>query len=327
MRSTIMLAVLGILLAALTPVVAGAEGFKVTLLGTGTPAPRIDRFSSSTLVEVGEEKLLFDCGRGVTIRLWELKIPMRTITATFLTHLHSDHVVGLPDLWLTSLLPPLYGQRTKPFRIWGPTGTKEMTTYLEKAFAADRKIRIDDEKIPPEAFTFETTEIQQGVVYERNGVKVTAFDVDHGDYIKPSLGYRIDYGRHSVVLSGDTRYSENLIKFAKGADVLIHEVGMAPAKLLAMDTPQAAAARRIIGHHTTPEEAGKVFEQVKPKLAVYSHLVLTTTDPAFKAPNENDVVEATRKTYAGPLEMGEDLMSIDVGDKVEVRRFGAISKK
>ena len=326
MRSKIMLAILGVLLTALTPVVAGAEGMKVTLLGTGTPNPRIDRFSSSTLVEAGGERLLFDCGRGVTIRLWQVKVPMHTITATFLTHLHSDHVGGLPDLWLTSLLPPLWGQRTKPFRIWGPTGTKDMTGYLEKAFAADRKIRIDDEKIPPEAFTFETTEIQQGVVYERNGVKVTAFDVDHGDYIKPSLGYRIDYGGRSVVLSGDTRYSENLIKFAKGADVLIHEVGMGPAALLAMDTPQAAAARRIIGHHTTPEEAAKVFEQVKAKLAVYSHVVLTTTDPAFKAPTENDVMEATRKIYAGTLELGEDLMIIDVGDKVEVRRLGATSK-
>ena len=303
-----------------------AGELKVTLLGTGTPAPRIDRFSTSTLVEAGEEKLLFDCGRGATVRLWQLKVPMGKINATFLTHLHSDHTGGLPDLWLTSVLPPLYGQRKTPYRIYGPEGTKDLTGYLEKAYAADKKIRVEDENLPPEAFTFDVTEIQQGVVYEKNGVKVTAFDVYHGDYIKPSFGYRIDYAGRSVVLSGDTRYSENLIRFAKGADVLVHEVGMAPAALLAMDTPQAKAAQRIIGHHTTPEECAKVFNEVKPKLAVYSHVVLTTTDPAFKAPTEKDVMETTQKAYSGPLEMGEDLMTIDIGDKVEVRRFGVASK-
>ena len=96
----------------------------VTLLGTGVPNPRPERFSQSTLVEAGSQKLVFDLGRGVTIRLWQLKVPMGRIDAHFITHFHSDHLVGLPDLWLTGWLRPPYGQRKKPFLIYGPSGTQ-----------------------------------------------------------------------------------------------------------------------------------------------------------------------------------------------------------
>ena len=146
-------------------------------------------------------------------------------------------------------------------------------------------------------------------------MKVIAFEVDHAT-AKPAFGYRIEYGGHSVVLSGDTRLSENLIRFSKGADLLIHEVAWARPELLR----KSEAARIIIGLHTTPEQAGTVFARVKPRLAVYSHVVLVTTDPAFTEPTSTDVLQLTRKTYDGPLEMGEDLMTIDIGDKIDVRR-------
>src|SRR5437773_1357243 len=120
-------------------VIARAEGatsdIKVTLLGTGGPSPRIERFGSSTLVEAGGERLLFDCGRGASIRLWQLHLPLSAVTAVFLTHLHSDHVVGIPDLWLTGWLSPPFGHRTTPFRIWGPVGTKEMMANLARAYS------------------------------------------------------------------------------------------------------------------------------------------------------------------------------------------------
>jgi ribonuclease Z len=301
----------------LLPLSASAQDFKVTLLGTGSPIPSESRFGPATLVEAGTEKLLIDCGRGASIRLWQRQVSLSALTAVFLTHLHSDHVNGLPDLWLTGWLPPPFGHRTKPFSIWGPAGTREMMSHLEKAFQADIRIRMADEKLPARGIGVVAKDIVQGVVYENNGVKVTAFDVNHGDEIKPAYGYRIDYKGHAIVLSGDTRVSENLIRFAQGADVLIHEVALAKPEVL----QRSEAARRIAGHHTSPEEAGAVFTRVKPRLAVYSHIVLFTTEPEIGEPGVADVVTLTRRTYQGPLEIGEDLTSIDIGAEIQIHRY------
>ena len=297
-----------------------AQDLKVTLLGTGSPIPVIDRFGPSTLVEAGSEKLLIDCGRGASLRLWQLHVPLGAITAVFLTHLHSDHVVGIPDLWLTGWLPPPFAHRTGPFQIWGPVGTKEMMANFRHAFATDIRFRMAD-GIPPRGIAILAHEVIQGVVYEKNGLTVTAFEVDHAT-ARPAFGYRIDYGGHSVALSGDTRFSENLIRFSKGTDLLIHEVAWARPQLLS----KSEAARIIIGLHTTPEEAGTVFARVKPRLAVYSHVVLVTTDPAFTEPTSADVLKLTRRTYDGPLEMGEDLMTIKIGDKLEVSRSASAGR-
>jgi ribonuclease Z len=199
------------------PQTVAKPALKVTLLGTGTPRPVIERFGPSTLVEAGNQKLIFDCGRGCTQRLYQAKTPFSEVTALFLTHLHSDHIVGVPDLWLTGWI---VGRKT-PLRVWGPSGTRQMMKHLEEAYAFDIHIRRDvDEQIAAPGVVVEAKDIEQGVVYESGGVKVTAFTVDHGA-VKPALGYRVDYAGHSVVLSGDTRYSENLIKFAQGTDVLI----------------------------------------------------------------------------------------------------------
>jgi ribonuclease Z len=291
-----------------------AQDLKVTLLGTGSPIPVMERFGPSALVEAGSEKLLVDCGRGVSLRLWQLHIPLGAVTAIFLTHLHSDHIVGIPDLWLTGWLPPPFGHRTGAFQIWGPAGTKDLMANLQKAFATDIRFRTTD-GIPPQGIAILAHDIAQGIVYEKNGVKVTAFEVDHAT-ARPAFGYRIEYGGRSVVFSGDTRVSENLIRFSKGADLLVHEVAWARAEL----QRKSEAARIILGLHTTPEEAGTVFARVKPRLAVYSHVVLVTTDSAFTEPTSADVLKLTRKTYDGPLEMGEDLMTISLGDKIDVHR-------
>ena len=116
--------------------------FKVTLLGTGTPVPSAERFGYSTLVEAGEQRLVFDFGRGVAIRLAQLKVPLGSINAHFLTHFHSDHTNGLPDLWLTGWLRPPYGQRNQPFLIYGPKGLRELTSGLTAAYARDIAMRV-----------------------------------------------------------------------------------------------------------------------------------------------------------------------------------------
>lgn len=265
----------------------------------------MSRFGPSILVEAGNEKLIFDCGRGAAQRLDQLNVPFSAITALFLTHLHSDHTVGIPDLWLTGWVMG----RATPLPIWGPEGTKAMMEHLREAYTFDIHIRRDvDTKLPGAGAEVIVNDIEEGVVYNRAGVKVTAFLVDHGE-IKPAFGYRVDYGGHSVTLSGDTRPSENLVKFAQGTDVLIHEVidPEAFGDTVSADTQEQR--KKIIEHHTTPEQAGIIFTRVKPKLAVYSHIV---------PPDVPDVVPHTRKTYAGPLEVGEDLMSIEIGDKIEV---------
>ena len=297
---------------------------KVMLLGTRS-GPAIDpqRAGIGTLIVAGPERLLFDVGRGVPTAMSRMGIVPADVTKVFLTHLHSDHVIDLPELYL---YPWASQGRTTPFEVWGPDGTKAMMQNLQKAFAFDIRIRRDvDEKFPGNGIKVIATDIREGIVYQANGVKVTAFLVDHGP-VKPAFGYRVDYRQHSVVLSGDTRPSENLVKFAKGADLLIHEVGARskqdpiftgpPDELLPNSRATRRQAKTILEHHTDPLEAGRVFGMVKPKLAVFSHY------PGGSA----TILPLVRQTYDGPVEFGEDGMTIDVGDTINIRRFPVTGK-
>ena len=295
--------------------VSGVVGqtIKVTLLGTGCPPPVMNRFGPSILIEAGDQKLIFDTGRGALLRLTQINVSPKNINGVFFTHLHSDHLVGFPDLWLTGWVN---GRRDTPVRVWGPKGTAKMMTHLEEAFDYDIKIRLYDDRVPLEGVRLEAADIAEGAVYEKNGVRVTAFEVDHAP-VKPAFGYRIDYMGRSVVLSGDTRYSENLIKYAKGVDLLIHEV-VSPESLKRAAYAEERAGI-IVAHHTTPERAGELFSKVKPRLAVYSHIVLPSA-------TEQDLLPPTRKTYAGAVELGEDLMVIEVGEKIDVRRPASSGK-
>jgi ribonuclease Z len=294
----------------------GGDDFKVTLLGTGTPIPVPDRFGPSTLVEAGDQKLLFDAGRGASIRLNQLGVPLGRIDALLLTHFHSDHTVGIPDLWLTGWLQSYFGTRKTPLRVIGPVGAKTLMTHLEQAYALDISIRIEDEKLPPQGAGIEVSEFNaDGVVYEKSGVKVVAFEVDHGAAIKPAYGYRIDYAGRSVVISGDTRYNQNVIKYGANTDLLIHEVAIVRPELLSEPFIQ-----RIMAHHTTASEAGRLFAITRPKLAAYTHLVFLASE-AIPPATVDELIAETRKTYAGPLEVGEDLMTFKIGTSVSVHRF------
>jgi ribonuclease Z len=309
-----------LLLLPVASVGAQSPAIKVVLLGTGRPDPAIDRFGPATLVEAGGQNLLFDAGRGVSQRLWQLKIPLGQVHALFLTHLHSDHTVGIPDLWLTGSLPAPFGGRSSPLEVWGPTGTMDMMSALRKAYQWDIQVRREGEHLPPAGLEVVAHDTSEGVLYERQGLKVTAFLVDHGGLLKPAFGYRVDYAGHSVVISGDTRPNENLIRHAAGTDVLVHEVAAVRPELLEK-SPTAATARRILGFHSSPEDAGRVFARVRPKLAVFTHVVLLTTDRNFHPPTGADVIRRTHMVYADAVVLGEDLMTIDIGDKVEARPF------
>ena len=292
-----------------------ASDFRVTLLGTGVPIPNPDRFGPCTLVEAGDQKFLIDAGRGATIRLYQLKLPTGRIDVQLLTHYHSDHTSGVPDVWLTGWLESYFGTRKTPYRVIGPTGARQLIENLERAYASDIKIRVADEKLPLSGIATDVTEFDRdGMVYEQGGVKVIAFEVDHGDVIKPCYGYRFEYGGRVAVFSSDTRYNRNVIKYAAGADLLVHEVASARPELM-----KQAYIQRIIGHHTTPREAGLVFAQTKPKLAAYTHIALLGTE-RIPPPTIHDIIAETRTTYGGPLAVGEDLMTFEIGATVSVRR-------
>jgi ribonuclease Z len=290
------------------PARSHAQDFTVTLLGTGCPRPVMNRFGASILVRAGNQRFLFDAGRGALQRLAQLGVQWPDVRGVFFTHLHSDHVVGFPDLYLTGwLLDP---GRSAPLQVWGPAGTTAMTTHLKAAYADDISYRIAGERANADGARIEATDVSDGFVHEDGGVRVTAFAIDHG-VVKRALGYRIDYGGRAVVLSGDTRPSENLVSRAAGADVLIHEV-LVPGLLERAGVP-ADRARSIIANHTTPEQAAAVFGRVRPKLAVYSHICPPSSSP-------DELLAATRKTFGGRVEVGEDLMVIEVGASVEIRR-------
>jgi ribonuclease Z len=276
------------------------DGIRVTLLGTGALVPSLERSGPAILVEAGQAVLLFDCGRGVTQRLSQVGIALDDIDAVFLTHLHSDHTVGLPDLWLTA-----YARgRAEALALFGPEGTQAMARNLEQAYSAD----IASRGGAAPAASLDAHDIAENVVYQTEELVVTAFVVDHGP-IKPAYGFRIDYqGRRSVVLSGDTRYSENLIRNAKGVQLLVHEVAAADPELAG----SSPAVQRILDLHTTPEDAARVFRQARPYLAIYSHIVLLGV-------KEDDVMRRTHDAYRGTVEMGKDLMVIEIQSEVQVR--------
>ena len=282
------------------------DEFRVTLLGTGSPAPVMRRFGPGVLVQAGGRNLLIDSGRGVTQRLFQLGIKLGAVDTLFITHLHSDHIVGIPDLWLTGWLEAGYAQRKGPFRVMGPTGSKSLMDGLVRAFDWDIKARIADQNLDPANLKPEVTEVSEGVVYDQGGVKVTAFAVNHGELLHPAFGYRVDYAGRSVTISGDTKFNENLIKHATGTDLLIHQVAAVRAALL-----ENPVFKVILDHHTKPEEAGVVFTRTKPKLAVYYHFVLLGS-PTVPPITEKEVVELTRTTYSGPLVVGEDLMAFRI---------------
>jgi ribonuclease Z len=198
-----------------------------------------------------------------------------------------------------------------------------MMDNVVKAFAWDINTRSKEKNKADSGAIVNAIDIEEGFVWEKNGVKVTPFTVRHADFIDSALGYRIDYAGHSVILSGDTRYSENLIRFAKGADVIVHEVAAANEQSM----QNSDLVNQILGFHSSPEDAGRVFELVKPKLAVYSHIVLLTSDPTVPAPTVSDLWRRTKKIYKGALQIGEDLLIIEVDDKVNIVKFTPSDKR
>ena len=267
----------------------------VVLLGTGFPRPDPDAWGPATAVVVGTRVFLVDAGVGVERRLAAAHLPINGVTALFITHLHSDHTLGLPDLIFTSWV---MGRHT-PLEAYGPAGLRPMVDHLIAAYAEDIKQRTEGlEREPRNGYSVNVHAVAPGVIYDSGGVKVTAFRVDHG--LLEAYGYRFDTPGRVVVISGDTRPSENLVQAAQGADVLVHEVYPA-ARLKPENRPGGQdwpAYMRSL--HTSDVELGELAARIKPKLLVLTHIL------RWGATDE-ELLAAIHGAFSGRVVVGHDL--------------------
>lgn len=270
---------------------------EIVLLGTGTPYPDPNSSGPATAVVVDGRVFLFDAGAGVMRKLNAAKLPLSGPEAVFITHLHSDHTLGYADLILTSWIM----RRAKPFPVYGPRGLQRMTNHLLAAYSEDIEIRTNGlEHEVPGGYQVNVHEIQAGVVYERNGVRITAIAVHHGTW-KHAFGYRIDTPDRSIVISGDASPSETLVKAAQGVDVLIHEVYSA-AGLKPEDRPGGKDWPQYCREfHTSDVELGALAARVQPKFLILDHTI------RFGASDEELLGGVRRGGYAGKAVVGKDL--------------------
>jgi ribonuclease BN (tRNA processing enzyme) len=270
---------------------------ELVLLGAGTPYPDPNASGPATAVVVSGRVLLFDAGAGVMRRVSAAGLPISGPEAAFITHLHSDHTLGLADLILTTWV----ARRTQPFPIYGPHGLQRMTNHLLAAYSEDIQIRTAGlEREAPGGYRVRVREIVPGLVYDRDGVRVTAVKVSHGSWPQ-AYAYRIDTPGRSIVVSGDTRPSEALVKAARGVDTLVHEVYSA-SHLAPEDRPGGKYWPQYMREfHTSDLELGALAARIKPRMLVLTHII------RFGA-TDQEMVDAIRKGgYEGLVEVGKDL--------------------
>lgn len=293
-------------------------GLHVFLCGTAAALPDPRRAGPCTAIVAGGEFIVVDAGEGSWRQVDGLNLPIAHLSALLITHLHSDHITDLGEAATQSWI----AGRARPLDIYGPPGIDDAVHGFHMAYAKDDQFRIAHhlpEYMPPSGAEWLAHTLQpQGVdpmpVFERNGVKVTAFLVQHApvDY---ALGYRVDFAGRSVVLSGDTIKTESVIKNAQGADLLLHEalakdlVERAAARAAALGyTRIAKMARDTRGYHTTPVEAAEVAQAAGVKKLVYTHVF---------PPLPNRVAEwlflrGTSKAFGGDIVLGQDGMRFDL---------------
>lgn len=272
----------------------------VLLLGTGFPRPNPAHAGPATAIVAGDKWFLVDAGRGVTLRIAATKLEYKGLQAVFLTHLHSDHTSGLPDFFVTSWM---FGRKEKPLQLYGPAGTQQLADAMLKFYEYDIHIRRDlMEAQPAGGATIKTHIVNEGVIYDDGEVKVTAFKVEHPP-VEPAFGYRFDSGGQSIVISGDTHPSQNLIRFAKGADILVHEAYL-PGYFEKVDTPEVAA--RLKAYHTDAQQAGEIAAAAGVKTLVLTHRIPAAPESEFR--------QLAAKAFHGRIVVGNDLEMITINN-------------
>jgi ribonuclease Z len=282
---------------------------EITLLGTGSPMVDAKRAGPSTLVRAGDGLFLVDCGRGVLQRAAAVGVGAANLTAVLLTHLHSDHITDLNDVittrWVTTFV------RT-PLPIIGPPGTKAVVDGLLAALAPDISYRIAHHADISEPPALEVYEYTEGQVWDQEGVTIRVAPTDHRP-VEPTIAFRIEYAGASVVLAGDSVPCDTLDALAAGADALVHTV--IRKDLIAL-VPQQRL-KDILDYHSSVEQAGATAAR-----AGVGTLVLTHYVPPL-APGQEDQWRALAAAeFSGHIELGDDLLTVQVGDDAGGVRAG-----
>lgn len=281
------------------PTLSDSSVARVVLLGTGTPIADPERSGPALAVVVGPRAYLVDAGAGVVRRAAAAarrdSIPalrVANLRIVFLTHLHSDHTLGLPDLMLT----PAVLHRGEPLTIYGPRGTEAMVDHLLAAWREDIAIRTRGlEHGDTAAYRMIVHEIRPGEIYRDSLVRVTAFAVRHGSW-PHAFGYRFDAAGRSIVVSGDTRPTDAIVDACHGCDVLVHEV----YSKRGFDRLPEADRRYHSTFHTSAIELGDLAARARPKLLVLTHIL-------FFGQSGDEIVDETRSRFDGVVKLGQDL--------------------
>lgn len=286
----------------------------IYLIGTGGPELTPDRSGAATLIRAGGELLLFDAGRNALEGIYRAGLPPQGVTKLFLTHLHNDHIEGIPPLWIT---PWFLLGRQQPLTIWGPPGTRAMVAGMREMFAHDLAQRAN-EKLKREYLDIDVREIAPGSVYRSGLIAVHAISVEHHDG-NPAFAFRVEAEGRTILLTGDTTLTDSLIAAGAGADVIIANVAAGTAQLEA-----SGAIEPILAKLLRPEQAARLFSQARPRLAVYSHIVKKNLPG--RAGDAVILRRTQRAGFNGRLLMGADGMKIEVGDRIEILAPPAKSK-
>jgi ribonuclease Z len=308
------------------------DGLHVVLCGAGSPLPDPNRSGPCVAVVAGGSLYVVDAGSGASRMLARLRLPQARVEAVFLTHFHSDHIDGLGELMLQRWAG---GAKQSPTPVYGPLGVGRVVEGFDRAYAQDVTYRVahhGEEVVPRSgaggrARPFGPPVDGEGrVVFESDDLRITAFRVEHQP-VEPAVGYRFDHAGRSVVVSGDTRKSANVAKFAEGVDLLVHEA--LSTRLVALIGNAAAEAGReniakitrdIVDYHTTPVEAAEIARDAKAGALLYYHIV----PPLPLAPLEDVFLEGVDEVYHGPHFVGRDgtLLSLPAGsDSIEHREL------
>jgi ribonuclease BN (tRNA processing enzyme) len=291
--------------AAWLPALAQSAKTRLILLGTGGgPRPRKENVSASQVIVVNDRLYVIDCGDGVARQLVSAGLSLPKLRHVFITHHHSDHNADYGNLLLLSWAS---GLRTR-VDTWGPPPLDKITRLFFEMNAFDIDTRIADEgRVPLVPLVHPHEMSQGGLVMRDENVRVTCALVDHPPVV-PAFAYRFDTADRSIVISGDTNRSENLIKLAQGADILVHEALYVPAvERLVARVPNAATLKKhIIDSHTAVEDCGRVATAAGVKTLVLSHLV-PADDPSV---TEQTWLDAVRPHFKGQIIVARDLMEI-----------------
>ncbi|MEP3654875.1 MAG: MBL fold metallo-hydrolase [Litorimonas sp.] len=286
------------------------DGLHVILIGTGSPLADPSRAGPSTAVIAGKRVFIIDSGGGAVRKMGEIGLSPAATERVLLTHFHSDHIDGLGELMLQRWAG---GGYTAPMPIHGPTGVTEVVNGLNLAYTQDKGYRVAHhgaDIVPPSGFGGTPIEFEAGLVLDQSGVKILAFEVDH-EPVSPSFGYRFEYKGRSVVITGDTAYSDDLARHAENADILISEA-LNPDMVGVIETAARDAGNNRIGkimydipdYHITPLQAAEVAQDANAGLLVFTHIVpaLPTSylDAVFK--------KGAADKFSGDIVVGQDGM-------------------